>query len=158
MCEACKEEDLVFVAEKLDVDEVDASPRFVAYESAAVFRFGRVEQTFFLLENGFAPQLFAILEIHLKLPDVADIRGILLLDLAVRVLVNPEVVLLVNINFGLFVRTVSSEQPASDACSHYIVLLSIRFVWHIINENFDWRTIDQKNDRSTDLFVPLLLA
>ena len=89
---------------------------------------------------------------------MAYVSCILLLKFAIREFVNPKIVFLVYINLGLFVGPISSKQPASYPCPHYLVLLPMRLIRRIVDKDFNWRAIDQKDNRSADLFVSLLFA
>lgn len=68
-----------------------------------------VEQTtFFLSKDSSLPEFHIIFELEVELPNVFYIDAVFLFDLAVRVFVYSEVVLLVDIDLCIFVGSISS--------------------------------------------------
>ena len=64
----------------------------------------------------------------MKLSDVFDVDTILLLDLPIWVLVNPEIILLVDINLCILIGTVSSVQFALEPLCHQLIVLVLSLV------------------------------
>ena len=105
------------------------------------------------------PQLLVTLKLYLELPDVPDICSVFALDFSIWSLIYSEVILLVYIYFGLFVRTIGSVQPATDSCSHCLILHAFHLsVYRHLHKHLGRRTVDKENNGSADFFILFLIC
>lgn len=123
MAHALVEEHLLLLAEELEVQQFHLAPVRTSDQGHAQFAVGhmRLQEALLQREDRVAPELILLAEIDLQVSDVIDVEYVLCLHLPVRVLVQSDVILLIDVQLRLLVRTVTAVQQALEACFEHSV-------------------------------------